>query len=484
LIDEHASNAAKCIESFLCNAPSIIKDVINQEQESKQFPVEPLSVPWIGLYWFSCELLLTVASVSSIRHVNHDYVAKLTSMHFVQFVKQEQESEMSTMFPTDVSNQLSNEVSGLVNEKRPTPKTLKMRQDALRDLNLLVKKKVSHQYSVQLFGSCASGLSLETSDLDLCIVEPQTMNLPEISKFEAAAVLKKVRKALFSSRMYTNVMSILHARVPIVKFQMVDAKGQLAGLEADIKVGNWLSDYKDTFLRLIAQSDSRILQLLITVKHWAKARGICDSSRQFLNSYSFNLSVLHYLQHCSPALLPGFNLEHTKHKRSFDRSLKEQLDVFPKKNERNVGELLMGYFFYYGFAFDYDTHMISVKSGHRIAANPLTRTRKFKNGQVLFCIEDPLEEHQNPARSLNQLNLTKTRNEFMRSFLELAHGAKLKEVCQGFSNDGIPMSYSEHDFHKIAMMKKMHAPVPRVLNIALNGWYNYPIRRVLRHLRL
>jgi DNA polymerase sigma len=142
---------------------------------------------------------------------------------------------------------------------------------------------------------------------------------------------------------------------------------------------------------------------------------------------------------------------------------------FKNLNQQNRGELLLGYFFYYGFAFDYQKHKISLNSGTAVER----KNGKVQKGHYWFHVEDPVETLENPARSLSADNFKQTRNEFMRAFLELSNGMKLKEVCQGYVTQ-------ENAEEKPGFVPSF---LRQPILVSSKKWFQFPVRTVLKHLR-
>jgi DNA polymerase sigma len=95
------------------------------------------------------------------------------------------------------------------------------------------------------------------------------------------------------------VTPVLQAAVPIVK--CTDTK---SGIEVDIAHLEPNSIINADHIRQYMQIDIRVRPLLLAVKHWAKQRGINESTKGTLNSFGYCLMVIQYLQIVSPPVLP------------------------------------------------------------------------------------------------------------------------------------------------------------------------------------
>lgn len=67
------------------------------------------------------------------------------------------------------------------------------------------------------------------------------------------------------------------------------------GIQCDINFSANLALHNTQLLRCYSLSDTRVKQLILFVKHWAKMRGVNTPYRGTLSSYGYVLMVLHYL---------------------------------------------------------------------------------------------------------------------------------------------------------------------------------------------
>ncbi|OAP04642.1 hypothetical protein AXX17_AT3G39610 [Arabidopsis thaliana] len=88
-----------------------------------------------------------------------------------------------------------------------------------------------------------------------------------------------------------NVVPILSARVPIVRFC-----DQGTGIECDLTVESKDGILTSQIIRIISQIDDRFQKLCLLIKHWAKAHGVNNASHNTLNSISITMLVAHHLQ--------------------------------------------------------------------------------------------------------------------------------------------------------------------------------------------
>lgn len=218
------------------------------------------------------------------------------------------------------------------------------------------------------------------------------------------------------------------------------------GVRCNINFSGRLALYNTELLCCYALCDERVRLVGVFVKMWAKARKINDPYHGTMCSYGYILMVLHYLMNVAePPLIP--NLQAAQ--RSFSRHVENanvngysvhffndeyELRAISKRNgsfgnRQSVGELLRGFFAYYG-----SRGSTSPKSGFHWVNNTIsTRTQggiisKHEKGwntarndndgnrlRLLIAIEDPLEHEHNVATTVTEGGLNAIRAEFNRA---------------------------------------------------------------------
>ena len=112
----------------------------------------------------------------------------------------------------------------------------------------------------------------------------------------------------------------------------------MQGVDVDICLNNKLALQNTRLLRRYAEIDPRVRPLIFIIKRWAKQRGCNDPKNSTLSSYAWVLLTLHFLQSaCQPPVVPDLC--------ELDPAVAEDWD---SSNSESVGELLYGFFVYYG----------------------------------------------------------------------------------------------------------------------------------------
>ncbi|KAI7695263.1 hypothetical protein SSS_08792 [Sarcoptes scabiei] len=180
--------------------------------------------------------------------------------------------------------------------------------------------------------------------------------------------------------------------------------------------------------------DWRFPQLAMIMKQWARENRINSAVDKGISPYSWTLMVIHYLQVIEPPVLPC--LQKIAPQR-YDYGLTIEEDIarwrqssiqWHSKNNSTLKQLLKGLFRYYGYVFDFDQHIISVREGkilNRIYRQASThRSNQNLNGGVLsedvnhqwnalMCVEEPFNK-TNTTRSVHDREVFERIKELFR----------------------------------------------------------------------
>lgn len=257
------------------------------------------------------------------------------------------------------------------------------------------------RYGLFLVGSTMSGLGLDRSDIDMCLLVRPGLIDP---RADALTHLQSICKLLETCD-FVKDPEIIMAKVPILKFR--DA---LYGFEVDLNCNNSVGIRNTHLLNAYARLDWRVRPMVVIVKVWAQANDINDAKRMTINSYSLALMTLHYLQcgvnppaiPCLQVLYPdrfGPNVE------IHSLDLQEELPPFLSDNRQSLGELFLGFLHYFS-TFNYNQFAMSVREGRVVSKDECRFVRAPKNDVTqwkLLCIEEPFDL-TNTARCVYDVN--------------------------------------------------------------------------------
>ncbi|KAL4889295.1 hypothetical protein BDV59DRAFT_186914 [Aspergillus ambiguus] len=330
---------------------------------------------------------------------------------------------------------------------------------------------------LRCFGSSRNGFSLPGADLDLLFTMHMGPNPAELET-ECPSILQDAFQAAgFQS------MLIQKARIPILKIRGItsqlldsvqmgyqregpnpeasatasqttcqevypsdeDTASPTVDMQCDINFSGHLALYNTELLRCYALSDERVRIVGIFVKMWAKARDINTPYHGTLCSYGYILMVIHYLMNIAyPPVVPNLQLMYQLAQPEDTTSVNEEgLGFFSNEaklkskawtrpehvNYQSIGELLRGFFAYYGSrgtysprgGFDWVKDVISIRTPGGILskeAKDWTAAQTDENGhrlRFLLRVEDPFEHHHNVGRTVTYSGVKKIRTEFQRA---------------------------------------------------------------------
>ena len=269
---------------------------------------------------------------------------------------------------------------------------------------------------MQAFGSSVSGLHSAGADLDLSLVLPGDVDIPDEHQ---RAMVSELAEKLEATGQYEGVVARPKARVPIVALH--DSR---SGLKSDICMCNRLALLNSRLLRCYMEIDPRAPALCFAVKHWAKMRGVNEPYRGSPSSYAWALMAIHHLQTRQPPVLPclqalrgggwsadpAATLARTPDGSEFDCSfcadsagVRAAMALLPRRNSESVGDLVVGFFRRYSREFDFYESVASIRTGTFLGKQEKGWKAKEKNvvddegktlrrgDRHLFCVEDPFE---------------------------------------------------------------------------------------------
>uniref|UniRef100_A0A0N5ATF7 PAP-associated domain-containing protein n=1 Tax=Syphacia muris TaxID=451379 RepID=A0A0N5ATF7_9BILA len=276
-------------------------------------------------------------------------------------------------------------------------------------------------------GSSLNGFGSNSSDMDLCLM----ITDKELDqRVEAATILENVMDSL-KNGCYIRELQLIPAKIPILRIKF---KPPYADIVVDLNANNSVSIRNTHLLSYYSAYDWRVRPLVSVVKEWAKRRDINDANRSSFTSYSLVLMVIHYLQ-CGvkPAILPSLQVAYPKRfgpdvdVRTLNASAPlEDLPGIPHNVSPavTVGDLLIGFFHYYAFEFDYINDAISVRLGRKIerqfvASRQTTYTLSMAQWNCI-CIEEPFTR-TNTAHSMhNEMLFDSIRKAFSEDYKKLS----------------------------------------------------------------
>lgn len=351
----------------------------------------------------------------------------------------------------------------IINHFRSTAQTAEMAalketvRGKIEDL-LRAEFVIDHSTSLGIFGSSRNNFGSNTADLDMCLqfMNPAAAALAVEQDGGKGALITKIGDCL-GEHGYHIVQIRDTARIPIVHFTDTESK-----IECDIAFYNPLALRNTQLLRLYSDLDPRVRPLGFLIKRWAKARDINNPGEGTLSSYGWVLLLIHFLQSRRPAVLP--NLQQIGKASSQPQSNEEaeafrqqqrqftvphpidstpcdtyffapanQMQMTQLQNQCRSAQqpmvvLLLEFFRYYAWEFDYRHHVLSVNTPRMRPAigpngvplpEPAPRVEKIHHMEAYcwkmndrLCVEDPFEPWYDIAHVVRPNKMTTMRMEF------------------------------------------------------------------------
>lgn len=346
-------------------------------------------------------------------------VSKIESWPYVKALKLGNLDLSKINLIAENTKHLETELVKFVSSQKVSENLLKRRNGITKHLTKVLTNKFRGS-KVSTFGSFQSGLNLTNGDIDLCL---------QFNGEKPKKVLKKIARMLNEDGM-DNVKLITTAKVPIVKF--IDSQSKIP---VDISINNSLAVHNTELLRRYSSIDSRVKPFIISIKYWARNRGISDASMGTFSSYAWTLIAINYLQSLENKVLPNVlkkdgsqTVEIDGIKYDIGMYSNNELD-FVTQNHSTTGELVSGFFESLAKDWPWNNGVISVGSGKIL-------TRKEKNwvankpyisdaiqdsqikrlGKFSLPVEDPFDNKHDLSRVLDVEGIFEIRDEVLRAY--------------------------------------------------------------------
>ncbi|CAG8473301.1 10350_t:CDS:10 [Cetraspora pellucida] len=346
---------------------------------------------------------------------------------------------------------LSEAIYSLYEELLPTNESLERRKQFVDKIERILNEEwPDHEIKVNLFGSSVNSLGTSTSDVDICVTTPWN-GLKNIN------ILAKGMKKHGMQGIYC----VPKAKVPIVRLW-----------DPTLYVIMYANTYVDI--------DSRVRQLAMIIKHWARQRVLNDAAKGgTLSTYTWTCMILNFLQMRDPPILPVLHqIPHDPNiingvDVSFYEDIKK-LEGFGNSNKNNesVGGLLFAFFRCFAYEFDYEHNVISLREGRY-----LTKEEKgwgdTGKGWRLLCVEEPFNTSRNLGNSADDVSVNGLRDEFRRAvkiLYEKEGKESLQSCCERYIfpnnfNNNRMVGYYNRQGGKRSTYYKYHQ------NGRVNGYY-------------
>lgn len=257
--------------------------------------------------------------------------------------------------------------------------------------------------SVHPFGSTITGLCFTTSDVDAYVLlSYRDRTVP------TTTVLNRSKKALYKSRLFTNVVSIPKANTPIVKCVHVPTR-----ISCDFNFKNMLGVLNSKLITYYLSLDPRLTSIMISLKLWAKVKELSGPNR--FSNYSLAMMFIFYLQQAPYFFPPVHVLQEDPRCVNMQEGWNggfKPVENFCDEAIRNAtpNSIISGFFDYYS-KFDFVMDVICPFTGGVMAKTDFFETadlpplyERYKTNvansyplrvETAVCLQDPFELNRN-----------------------------------------------------------------------------------------
>lgn len=307
---------------------------------------------------------------------------------------------------------------------------IRARIEAVDELNEFVRK-IAPTCSVRLFGSLLSGFATIHSDINVDLV----IDHNEAKGNESAAeLLARISAALQQSPEYSDLVKEFNIKVPKLYFTRV-INDKMCKFELILTAER--SRQTSELLRTYCDLDARLKTLGLCIKKWARCCWLDDQENGTWPSHAFIVMMIHYLQRCSPPILPYLQEAYDRRSKEKPEDAEEAsvsteaneagdggdaedaedpVDVTIKQlaemrietlkktwrtsNTESVGEIWLGFWRYFAIEFRTGKVVVSIRK------TPKDVKHKDKGWSTrVLAIEEPCKPVQNLSRSVGSMQI-------------------------------------------------------------------------------
>ena len=361
---------------------------------------------------------------------NHEQQHRWPNVH--QFLCDKLELPSGEAITPDALQQLSNDIEKTLVEQQPNASMIKKRKGLFQHLKRTVERRFKGS-SLRQFGSSASGLSLSSGDMDLCLL---------FNEQKPKKILRSLSNTLKNQDM-EDIQVISSAKVPIIKFTDERTK-----IPVDISINNTLALHNTTLLKMYGQTDERIQKSILAAKYWASQRDVGNAAGGTFSSYAWSLIMIQALQTATPAVAPniqsGKDRTHLKvDGMEYDLTMAEHPEqLLQEKNTQSLGELFSHFIRQLVLERPWDEHVLSIRNGRPLdrkekkwkygkphASDAVVSGGKVRLGVHSFPVEDPFNHDHDLSRVLRPEGALDIQEELFGFWLGLNEGKTWSELC-------------------------------------------------------
>ena len=152
---------------------------------------------------------------------------------------------------------LHNEILDYVKWLEPSPEDKQTRVNLVKKIKK-VTKEIYPEAVVMVFGSCATGLNLPNSDIDLLVYHPQVKEL---------TILNKLSNSLLRAGICKSIEPLKYTKVPLIKLQ-----DKSSNINVDISFNRTNGIHCVKLVKFLQQKYPELRPLILILKAFLKSR--------------------------------------------------------------------------------------------------------------------------------------------------------------------------------------------------------------------
>jgi non-canonical poly(A) RNA polymerase PAPD5/7 len=134
---------------------------------------------------------------------------------------------------------------------------------------------------VMVFGSCATGLNLQNSDIDLLVYNPE---VKEIN------MLNKLSNTLLKAGICKSIEPLKYTKVPLIKLQDKET-----GIQVDLSFNRTNGIYCVKLVKFLQKKYPELRPLILVLKAFLKSRNLNETYHGGVGSFLLTMLVSSYL---------------------------------------------------------------------------------------------------------------------------------------------------------------------------------------------
>lgn len=272
---------------------------------------------------------------------------------------------------------LHNEVLDFEKWMQPSDNDRSSREALVKKIKRVVKESYPDAV-VMVFGSCATGLNLPNSDIDLLVYNPE---VKEIS------MLGKLANSLIKGIQCESIEALKFTKVPLIKLQEKNSK-----INVDISFNRTNGIYCVKLVKFLMKKYPELRPMILILKAFLKSRELNETYHGGVGSFLLTMLVTSYLQR-------QYKLQGT--------------------DKKNLGVHLIEFFKLYGQTFNYDDVGISIRKEGSYFNKQDRGWDSHDQNRCRLSVENPQDPEVDIGRPA--YNIKKVQRAFIHAFDTLCY---------------------------------------------------------------